>query len=61
MKSYAEVITELAQQKNDNLMNGGQGRTDAAAIVGFIYDVLERDVEIDIDEEYIKMVDSRGK
>ena len=60
MKTYAEVITQQAQRVYDEYMNGAiLPRTDANAI-SFIYDVLERDVEMDIDDEYIKLVKSNG-
>jgi|AntRauTorcE11897_2_1112592.scaffolds.fasta_scaffold32014_2 hypothetical protein len=55
-KTYAEAITEQARKQFDNFQNGGNGRIpEGSAIIGFIYDVLERDVDMDIDDEYLKL------
>jgi len=54
-KTYAEAITEQARKQFDNFQNGGNGRIpEGSAIIGFIYDVLERDVDMDIDDEFLR-------
>jgi hypothetical protein len=55
MKTYAEVITQQAQKQLNNFLNGGSDRIpEGSAIIGFIYDVLERDVDMDIDDEFLR-------
>jgi len=61
MKTYAEVITQQAQKQLNNFLNGGPGRIPpGSAIIGFIYDVLERDVDMDIDDEYLRLRKKAG-
>ena len=50
MKTYAEVITHEAQRIIDQ--GAVIAPAEVADTISFIYDVLPRDVEIDIDDEY---------
>ena len=50
MKTYAEVITHEAQRIIDQ--GAVIAPAEVADTISFIYDVLSRDVEIDIDDEY---------
>ena len=61
MKTYAEVIAQQADQLNSAYLNGVILPQTDARVIGFIYGVEERNVEIDIDEEYIRMVKEQGK
>jgi len=61
MKTYAEVITYEAKRVHDAFLNGANQKATDARVIGYIYDVEERDVEIDIDDEYLRIIKEQGK
>lgn len=58
MKTYAEVITKEAQRVCKAWVTDRTYLPTNAGVISFIYGVEERDVDIDIDDEFIKMLDN---
>jgi hypothetical protein len=63
MKTYAEVITHEAEQMVDALLKGSSYASALTPVqtIGFIYEVSEIDVDIDIDEEFQRLCQQRVK
>lgn len=57
MKTYEEMIALQARKRFEHYENSGSFNIfNCAAVIGYIYGVLECDVEVDIEEKFIEIV-----